>query len=501
MRPALYSGCWQTLHMSELSEQHESRETEVARVYQQATIPAEEAADPTAPTFIAALAELIRAKRKLAKCRPKFEEDSDIPQVHRHSRLTESIVSLYLLQGVNYIIALAVLPYLVRVLGMEKFGLVAFAQSLAQYFTLFTDYGFNFTATRAIARNRDDSEAISRIFSTVLVVKLILMILGVLVMTLAVAAVPRLREHSIFFLVAYVAVVGNVLFPTWYFQGTEQMRFISGIVSLARVLGAVALLLAVHRPSDALLALEIQSASLLFGGILGLGTALRMCAIHFVRPTRREVVSAFVEGWSLFISTAAVSLYSNTNVFLVGLLCGNLQAGYFSSVEKLIRSAQGLIAPFNQAIFPHVNALAKRSREAALQFNARVLAWTGTTTLVCSVGLLVAAHTIALVFFGPAATGTVPVLRWMAFLPFLIAVSSVLGSQTMVPFGLDRQFSRILIVSGAFNLCLGMALIHLFAACGAGISVLATESLVAASMLLTLQSHKISIWRFRMSMA
>ncbi len=443
----------------------------------------------------------MRAKRKLSRCDPEVKEKPDILQLQSHSRLTESIVSLYLLQGVNYVLALAVLPYLVRVLGMEKFGLVAFAQSFAQYFTLFTDYGFNFTATRAIARNGDDNEAVSRIFSTVLLVKLILMILGVLIMTLAVVAVPRLREHSIFFFVAYVAVVGNVLFPTWYFQGTEQMRFISGIVSLARVLGAVALLLAVHRPSDALLALGIQSGALLVSGILGLGTALRMCAIHFVRPTRKEVACAFTEGWSLFISTAAVSLYSNTNVFLVGLLCGNVPAGYFSSVEKLIRSAQGLIAPINQAIFPHVNALAKRSREAALQFNARVLAWTGITTLVCSVGLLLAAHTIVLVLFGPTAEGTVPVLRWMAFLPFLIAVSSVLGSQTMVPFGLDRQFSRILIFSGAFNLCLGVVLIRLFAASGAGISVLATETLVAASMAVILQCHKISIWRFRMSMA
>jgi len=193
-----------------------------------------------------------------SRCPGEVKEESDIPQEQKHNRLTESIVSLYLLQGVNYVLALAVLPYLIRVLGMEKFGLVAFAQSIAQYFTLFTDYGFNFTATRAIARNRDDSEAVSRIFSTVFVVKFILMMLGILVMTLAVATVPRLREHTIFFFVAYVAVAGNALFPTWYFQGTEQMRFISGIVSLARVLGAVALLLAVHRPSDALLSLGMQ---------------------------------------------------------------------------------------------------------------------------------------------------------------------------------------------------------------------------------------------------
>ena len=62
-------------------------------------------------------------------------------------RLFDNIVSLYLLQGLNYIVPVAVLPYLVRVLGMETYGLVAVAQSFAQYFNILTDYGFNFSAT------------------------------------------------------------------------------------------------------------------------------------------------------------------------------------------------------------------------------------------------------------------------------------------------------------------------------------------------------------------
>ncbi len=84
----------------------------------------------------------------------------DRPQRHTTDlrRLLDNIVSLYLLQGLNYLIPLAVLPYLVRVLGMEAYGLVAVAQSFAQYFNILTDYGFNFSATRSIAQSKHEPE-------------------------------------------------------------------------------------------------------------------------------------------------------------------------------------------------------------------------------------------------------------------------------------------------------------------------------------------------------
>lgn len=412
-------------------------------------------------------------------------------------RLWENVISLYLLQGLNYVIPMAILPFLVRVLGMERYGLTAVAQSFAMYFTLLTDYGFNFSATRAIAQKRDDPDLVSRIFCSVLLIKLAILCLSSAILAGALIFIPAFHQNAKFFLAAFLAVLGNVLFPLWLFQGMEEMRYISAVFGGSRLLAALALFLLVRSPSDALLSLMIQSSALVLGGAAGLWIGIRRFRLNIVRPNVSDMRSAVHGGWHLFVSTTAITLYTNTNVFLVGILAGNVQAGYFSAAEKLVRATQGLITPVTQAVFPHMNQLAAQSKAMALDFAGRMLRWLGGATFIASLAILMFAYPLVSIYLGKGAIGSIAVIRWIAFIPFLVAVSNILAVQTMIPFGLDRQLSRILVLAGLLNLSMAIPLIRTFAAEGAGISVLFTEMFVTAFAALALRHKQIrvSLWQ------
>ena len=395
----------------------------------------------------------------------------------KNKHLAKNILWLYALQGMNYLIPIVLLPYLIRVLGVGQYGLVAFSQAIAQYFIVATDYGFNFSATRQIALHRHDAVEVSRIFYGVMVIKMALVAIGAALMVCAIAFIPRLRPDGAIYMAAYAAVVGSALFPVWLFQGMEQMQFISIITGASKLIAAGSIFLLVHGPQDACRATLLQSAGFLIAGLIAFGISIKYYAPRLQLPRRRDLVTMFADGRHVFVSSASITLYSNTNTFLVGVIAGNVQAGYFSLADKLIRAVTGLIFPFLQAGYPHIVRLIKESREKAILFFRRTLLGGMSCGLVVGLGLILFAKPIVHLALGRDAAGVVPVLRVVSLFPVLAVVTASMGMLIFIPFGLEKLYSRLLLTVGIANVVLCFTLIPFLGAVGAAVAMIVMESL------------------------
>lgn len=404
------------------------------------------------------------------------------------SKLRNNIVALFILQGANYILPLITLPYLLRVLGPENFGRVGFAQAFIAYFIVLTDYGFNLSATRTVAQIRSDKDLLSRFVSTVIVIKSVLMLFGFLAMLAIIWSVPEWREDWALYSLAYLSVLGGVLFPVWLFQGIEQMRYITILSISARVLVVIAIFTLVQQSSDYRLAATIQALSGVASGLLALMILPRLVSLHWVWPEMADIRHAVKDGWHLFVSNVAINLYTSSNIFFLGLLANPTVVGYFSAAEKLVKAIQGLVGPVSQAVYPLVAALKARSPESALDFIVKLLTFQSAATLAISIGLFLLAGPIVHLLFGTTYEPSIALLQWMAPLPFLIGISNVFGIHTMLNFDMKAWFSLIVSISGLLNILLIFLLVPSLGAKGSAISVLLTETTVMALM-------AISLWR------
>jgi len=279
-------------------------------------------------------------------------------RVSSRRRLIENTGSLFILQAANYLLPLIILPYLVRVLGPEKFGLLAFAQAFMQFLVVFTDYGFDYTATRQIATQREDSEKVSEIFSTVMLIKLCFMLVSFLLMAGIIFAVPKLRVDWALYFVAFLMVVGTALFPIWIFQGMERMKYITVINVGAKTLAAVTIFVFVHSEADYILAAGIQAGGFVVAGVSGVWIAWRRFEVELTWPrTWSTLWTAIKEGGQVFTSVVAGTVIGQGGVLITGLIAGPTSAGYLSIAQKVADAASNLVKPVAQAFYPYLSRL------------------------------------------------------------------------------------------------------------------------------------------------
>ncbi|HRR62690.1 MAG TPA: flippase, partial [Paludibacteraceae bacterium] len=408
-------------------------------------------------------------------------------------KLTENFLSLSVLQGLNYLLPLITLPYLVRVLGPEKYGLVAFAQAFIAYFGILTDYGFNLSATREISIQRENKEKISAIFSSVMLIKFVFLILSFILMSVLVFSIHKFRNEWLLYFLTFGTVLGQVLFPIWFFQGIERMKYITWLNIIAKTIFTVLVFVLIHQKTDYVYVPFLGALGTIISGVLALGIIRKHFKVNFHLPSKNEVIHQLREGWYIFISTVAISLYSISNTFILGLFASNTIVGYYSGAEKIINAVQGLLSPVSQTIYPHISKIASESKERALKFLQKITILIGSSSFFLSLLIFLLAEVVIKILLGGQYLESIKVLRILSFLPFIVGLSNIFGIQTMLTFDYKKAFSNILIIASLINITLAFILVPFFFHIGIAFAVVISETFVTIVMFVYLQRKGIKV--------
>lgn len=394
--------------------------------------------------------------------------------------LIENFFSLSFLQIANYILPLITIPYLVRVLGPEKFGLIMFAQAFVQYFMVFTDYGFNLSATRKISIHRDDKERVSGLFSAVTLIKLVFFAAAFCVFSMMVFSFGKFREFWFVYMFSFGVVAGNILFPVWFFQGLERMKYITLINLIIKFIFTVSIFIFVKNEGDYLYVPVINSCGFIIAGIFSLRVLWKHFEVRPKMPSFAVIMEEVKDGWYVFISTIAISLYTTTNTFLLGLFTDNVVVGYYSAAEKIINIVQGMYMPVSQSVYPYISKMANESRDRAVRFLKKAGYLMGVITLATSTFIFIFARAIVNIILGPQYGQSIVVLRILAFIPFIVGVATIYARFFLLGFGYLKELSRIIMICSIISLALAFTLIHAFSLneIGAAITWLTVECFV-----------------------
>jgi PST family polysaccharide transporter len=268
-------------------------------------------------------------------------------------RLLSNFFSLSILQLFSYILPLITLPYLVRVLGIEKFGLVMFAQAFIMFFSVFVDFGFNLSAVREVSIYRNDKDKLSEIVSSIMVIKLILILISLIILTIIVFTFNKFQNNKVLYYLTFLMVIGQAIFPIWYFQGIERMGYITIINITSKLLFTISIFIFVNKESDYLLVPFLNG----LGFILGGGYSLYLLYNHFGQKIILQPFSILkkyiYDSFFFFLSRISSIGYSSINTFLIGLFLTDRYVSYYYLADKIINIIILVFNPLVQTLYPY----------------------------------------------------------------------------------------------------------------------------------------------------
>lgn len=368
-------------------------------------------------------------------------------------RLKDNFFSLSLLQGANYLLPLITVPYLVRVLGIEKFGLIMFAQAFITYITIITDYGFNLSATRQIAIYREEKKKLSEIFSAVFSIKLLLLLACSIILIVLVFSFDKFYDNFKVYFFYFGIVIGNVLFPVWIFQGLENMRYITLLNLLSKVVFTLLIFVYIKSPDDFLLAPIFQSLGYIIAGSISLFIIIKKFEIQLRVPQISLIKYYFADSTPYFISRVSASLYTNTNTFIIGLVLGNSFVGIYTSAEKIFNAITSMYTPLNDALYPYMSknkniALFKKIFWAAIVLN----------TIIC-LGIGLGSDFIIQLIYGSGFNITADLLKIFALVCFFMVPAILLGYPLLGALGFQKYANYSVVCASILHVILLLLLI------------------------------------------
>ncbi len=387
-----------------------------------------------------------------------------------------NVLSLSGLQAISYILPIIVLPYLFRVIGPEKFGLISFAQAFVQYFIILTDYGFGISATREISLYRHEHRRVREIFSAVMIAKIGLALISLAILSAIVYFIPRFRYDWMLYVISFGAVMGSTLFPVWFFQGTEKMKYIADLNIIGSIVYAVSILFLVKGPQDYLTVPLIQSTVSLVTGVLGMYIVFSHFGVRFEFQKYAIVRTHLKAGWDIFLSVVAINAYTTTRIFTVGLLTNNTLTGLYSIAEKIAGVVQTFpLASFSQAIFPRLSKIYHKNRPKAFKMMQQIQRITNQISTVCLPLCFLFAPWIVRMVCGGEYPATVMSLRLL-----LISVCFISANAFRVQFllvaGKTDVYSRIHIMMAMMGLPLIFLFIYFYSYRGAAAATVIIEA-------------------------
>ncbi|MFK0087802.1 oligosaccharide flippase family protein [Pseudomonas sp. NPDC090755] len=280
----------------------------------------------------------------------------NLAQVKQLYKDNVKVISNYshmtILQVANSFFYLLIYPFVINNVGIDNFGLFVFSTSIAAYFMVFINFGFDMHAAKLVSLSQDDNALHASLLSSVTVAKIVLELLAVAVFVALLLFVPFMQANAWIFIMCFANTLSCIFLPLWYFHGMQQMKVLTTVQLSLKLLSLPAIYLLVKGVDDVGVYTFIVVATNVLSSVVAFYLALRHTRSPLKWPAFSGVIALLREVQPFFWSSATNTLKQKSIEIIIGSFFGMKEVAIYDLANKIFSVPSLLASNINAALFP-----------------------------------------------------------------------------------------------------------------------------------------------------
>ena len=250
--------------------------------------------------------------------------------------------------------------YVARILTPDGIGRHAAVHNNVSYFVMLGSLGIQAYATREIAKRKDDKKGRDKLFSEMMIINAFMTVIAIIIFIVCLFFAPVFKAEIKMYLICSIALLFNFINVDWFFQGTEEFRFIAIRSFVIKALMLCAVFVFINTPEDlykyALICVLANGGNYLINVIY----ACRTTRFSFKKTNVKRHFKALV-----FLALCAVSseLYARVDITMLDLFSNNQNVAFYTYAQKIIFLIVTTVSAITAVFLPRLSYLYETDKE------------------------------------------------------------------------------------------------------------------------------------------
>jgi PST family polysaccharide transporter len=381
-----------------------------------------------------------------------------------------------------------------KTVGISNFGIINFSLSIMTYFSLIVNYGFDLQTTRAIAINKENPLILNQVINKTFSAKFYLLCFSTVVFIIAHLFIAEMAKYTYSDILAYLSLVGALLFPTWFYQGIGKVLNVSIFNFLAKVVTAIISMFWLKQASDYNSFLLINSISFILTGLIAFLIVIFIYK-QKIRLVRILLVKDILkEAFPVFLSSAITSIYTTANTLLLGMMATVEDVSFFAVSSRIIAAIIAImVMGMSQVLYPRMASSLNGDAENGLTKLYKIAKLVALVNLVLAIMIYFFSDFIIQIIYGEEYRISSESLRILSFLPLIIGLSNLFGIQAMLNLGMQRQFLLLIFGGSIISLSINLVFIPQFGFYASSYAWLLSEIFITITSFVIINRYKLKM--------